>query len=294
MMSLFEKAFELGIIADKLPAAPTVGKWYHFPVEGKKAGNSSGRIKLLAHGVAYLHNFVTGEACTWFADNLPTDRKAIALLNREAKAAAAQAKHEQEKGYKRAAIKAAELWNISDTPNPVHGYLTAKKLKGIGLKQHFGALVVPVFSVVDGSIQSVQFIEGDGSKRFLAGGKMTGGFFASRLYRQGERIIIAEGWATSQSLAQHWKVKGWHIVCFNAGNMLAVAKAMRQQHPSAEIILAADNDASGTGQKAATQAALAVIGKVSLPNFTEQQRQLNPKASDWSDLYLLGGANHAE
>lgn len=294
MTSLHDYALSLGIIADKLPHSPLVGKWYFLPVEGKKPTNTSGRIKLLAHGVAYLHNFVTGAACTWFADNLSTDRKALALLNREAKAAAAQAKHEQKKGYKRAAIKAAEIWNISDTPNPVHGYLTAKKLKGIGLKQHFGALVVPVFSVVDGSIQSVQFIEGDGSKRFLAGGKMTGGFFASRLYRQGERIIIAEGWATSQSLAQQWQVKGWHIVCFNAGNMLAVAKAMRQQHPSAEIILAADNDASGTGQKAATQAALAIIGKVSLPSFTEQQRQLNPKASDWSDLYLLGGANHAE
>jgi putative DNA primase/helicase len=123
---------------------------------------------------------------------------------------------------------------------------------------------------------------------------MTGGYFAARRYKTGERIIIAEGWATSQSLAQHWHIDGWHVVCFNTGNMLTVAKALRKSYPFAQIVIAADNDVSGAGQAAAQLAAKAIGATVSMPTFTDEERAKYGKVSDWQDRWHIDQRNIKE
>jgi putative DNA primase/helicase len=123
---------------------------------------------------------------------------------------------------------------------------------------------------------------------------MTGGYFAARRYKTGERIIIAEGWATSQSLAQHWHIDGWHVACFSTSNMLTVAKALRKSYPFAQIIIAADNDVSGAGQVAAQLAAKAVGATVSMPQFTDDERAKYGKISDWQDRWMIDQRNIKE
>jgi putative DNA primase/helicase len=178
-------------------------------------------------------------------------------------------------------------------PDLMHPYLIKKRLKPYGLKQYRGALIVPVYSLTDGKTQTLQYIERDGFKHFMEGGNAKG-YFAARRYKTGEQIVISEGWATSQSLAQQWHVEGWHVVCFNTGNMLTVAKAMRQRHPFAKIVIAADNDQSGAGQAAAQLAAKAVGASVSMPEFTDDERAQYGKVSDWQDRWMIDQHNIKE
>jgi len=71
------------------------------------------------------------------------------------------------------------------------------------------------------------------------------------------------------------------MVAMDAGNLAPVAQAARRLFPDAEIIIAGDNDESGTGQAAAQNAALAVGGKVLIP----QQSGV-----DWNDILTMEGA----
>ncbi len=296
MSGLHATAQSIGINPARLPLTPTIGKWYRLPLIGKPNSNTSGRAKALGAGVVYLQNMATGDKVTYF-DDKPTDKAELTRWHKQAKAAQAQAKREQDKQYHAAAIRARCCWFDSCVaPDMNHAYLVKKRLKPYGLRQLKHELVVPVYSLTDGKIQSLQFIAPNASKRFLTGGKSKDGFYTNRPFQPAndKRIIIAEGWATSQSLSQQWKVQGWHLVAFNSGNLLAVAKSMRLQFPKIDIIIAADNDESGNGQEKATQAAKAVNGKLSMPLFTSEERDQYGKVSDWQDRWMIDQRNRKE
>jgi putative DNA primase/helicase len=70
--------------------------------------------------------------------------------------------------------------------------------------------------------------------------------------------LIAEGFATAAIL--HEATGQQVFIAFDAGNLINVAKLVRTKNPTAEIIIAGDNDESGTGQNAARAAALAING----------------------------------
>jgi putative DNA primase/helicase len=292
MNALHQTALSIGINPERLPHAPTIGKWYYLPLVGKPNSNTSGRFKALGVGVAFMQNMATGDKVTHF-DDKPTDKAELARWQKEAKAAQQQAYREQQKKYEQAAIMAHSVWfDCAIAPDLMHPYLVNKRLKPYGLRQYSKNLVVPVYSFSTGKIQSLQYIypqkdtQGN-DKRFITGGRMSGGYFAARRYKTGEQIVISEGWATSQSLAQQWHVDGWHICAFNAGNLITVAKAIRQRYPFATIIIAADNDESGAGQVAAAQAAKAVGAIVSMPEFTAEERVFYGKVSDWQDRWVI-------
>jgi putative DNA primase/helicase len=214
MSLLHETALSIGISPERLPHAPTIGKWYYLPLVGKPNSNTSGRFKALGIGVAFMQNMATGDKVTHF-DDKPTDKAELDRLHKAAKAAQAQAYREQQKKHEEAAIRSRSTWfDYAITPDLMHPYLVNKRLKPYGLRQYNKNLVVPVYAFGTGKIQSLQFIaprkdEQGNDKRFIMGGKTSGGYFAARAYKEGEQIVISEGWATSQSLAQHWKVKGW-------------------------------------------------------------------------------------
>lgn len=124
-------------------------------------------------------------------------------------------------------------------------------------------LVIPVFN---GSlITSLQFISADGQKTFLAGGQVKGGMFP--LYSQIEAtatIYIGEGFATCAAVAEC--VPDSLVLCaFSASNLKNVALGIRASRPNSDIIIIADNDESGTGEREAIKAALAVNGSYIMP-----------------------------
>lgn len=286
--SLFDALAAIGYPTGKIPINTSKGKFYR---------SGAYWLKMIADGVAVFGNWATSEKHTWFADDLPTDPKAIAERNRLIRLEKQRIARQQEREWEEAAIRARHTWlDVCIQADLEHPYLRKKGLKSFGLRQFKHELVVPVFSLKNGGIQSLQFITPNGSKRFLTGGKTKEGYFSARQFKPetDKRIIIAEGWATSQSLAQQWKVQGWHVVGFNAGNLLAVAKSMRLQFPKIEIILAGDNDQSGVGEVAAMQAAKAVNGKLSMPEFTDDERKQYGKISDWQDRWHIDQRNKKE
>jgi putative DNA primase/helicase len=84
-----------------------------------------------------------------------------------------------------------------------------------------------------------QLIQADGTKRFLSGQQTKG---ASLIIDNKGRNILCEGFATGMSVRRAMKYlreRYTIYVCFSAGNMIEVAKNLR------DPLVIADNDAMG-------------------------------------------------
>lgn len=127
-------------------------------------------------------------------------------------------------------------------------------------------LVVPVLNSVGRKV-SLQFIDGEGYKRFLPGGEKKSNFFPVPA-KDGSKagpLLIGEGLATVLSTCMATDYAG--LVAFDCGNLESVARMVRGRYPEREIILCADNDASTKGNPGlarAKSAAQAVAGKLAL------------------------------
>ena len=104
---------------------------------------------------------------------------------------------------------------------------------------------------------NLQFIQPDGTKRFLKGGKKQACCWW--LGTPTDTVLIAEGYATAATV--HEATGFRTIIAFDAKNLIQVTPLIRQKYPNADIIVMADNDPSGVGQQAARQAALICGGK---------------------------------
>lgn len=181
---------------------------------------------------------------------------------------------------KQTAGRAASIWKAAKPVVSVdeHTYLKRKGVKPLGLRiSKNGRLIVPLYTE-ERKLVNLQFIDGDGGKRFLAGGKKKHCFSVIGNSADIERLLIVEGWATGASL--HEELGVFVMVAMDAGNLEPVAQAARRLFPQADIIIAGDNDESGTGQKAARKAALSIGGKVLIPSQT---------GKDWNDVLAMEG-----
>ncbi|AHN25852.1 DNA primase, phage-associated / Replicative helicase RepA [Gilliamella apicola] len=124
-----------------------------------------------------------------------------------------------------------------------------------------------------------QFIEPDGSKHLMKGSNKKSAFILVRsvLSRPAEvcanllahnEIIICEGLATGISIAE-FRLQSIVISAIDAGNLIHVAKGIRELNPTAKIIIAGDNDigqSPNTGLAKAIEASQAVNGYYSVPD----------------------------
>ena len=162
--------------------------------------------------------------------------------------------------------KASSIWQES-LPVDNHPYLTKKQIKPYIARQYKGSLVIPLFDI-DGIIQSLQFINQNGEKRFLKDGKKAG--FFCMLEGQDSELIICEGFATASSIRE--ATGATVIVAFDSGNLKPVAEKIRKKYSEKTIIIAGDDDKTNSdnvGRKKATQACLACNGKIAFPIFSQ-------------------------
>ncbi|HDY9258267.1 TPA: toprim domain-containing protein [Klebsiella pneumoniae] len=163
-------------------------------------------------------------------------------------------------------------------------YLAGKGLPGFTfLVLSTGDLLLPL---VDGSgaVVAAQTITPQGEKRLLTGSAKRGAFHAVNAPAAPQAVIIAEGLATAMSV--HLMCPDALTVCaIDAGNLLPVAEVMRQKHPQAQIVIAADNDwrddEPNTGEMAALKAAQAVSGWMTIPPGDHK--------ADWNDYHQQYG-----
>jgi len=176
--------------------------------------------------------------------------------------------------------KAASIWNNAKPAPDDHPYLVKKGVKAHGARVFKGALTIPVMK--GGEITSVQFISGDGSKRFLKGGEVAGG---SWTIPGNDQQISTEGYATGCSI--HEATGATVRISFNAGNLVKVAE------PGWTI--AGDNDAFthdnngdpwNPGREKALTAAWQHNCQVVIPTFPPDTGK---GFTDFNDLAALEG-----
>lgn len=153
--------------------------------------------------------------------------------------------------------KALLIWKRTPLAPDSYPYLMKKTVRNHGLHLYNGALVIPVRDST-GMLHSLQFIDEDGNKRFLSGGRKNGCYFP--IGRLVDSLCIAEGYATAASVYESTGLPV--VVAFDAGNLLSVAQALRAKFPCIKITLCADNDENTPGNPGLTKAreAAAAIG----------------------------------
>ncbi|HLX95938.1 MAG TPA: DUF3631 domain-containing protein [Verrucomicrobiae bacterium] len=152
------------------------------------------------------------------------------------------------------------------------------------MRERHGNLVLPLRDA-NNELHSLQFISPTGDKQFLSGGRVAGCFFTVA-DTPGNPLVIAEGFATAASIAEATGLST--VAAMNAGNLLAVAKALHVKFPAREIIIAADNDQFTDGNPGLTkarEAALAIGAKLAVPTFGDT----TSKPTDFNDLQQLEG-----
>lgn len=244
------------------------GKLRRFSSNGKKADDAGW---YLFHGdgipAGSFGCWRTGFHQTWRADigrNLSIAEEAA----HRAKVEAMRRDREAEETRRRAeaAQKAVTIWQEAKPAPENHPYLSAKQIKPQGVKQYGDALVIPMRA--GGELHSLQFIGPDGDKRFLSGGRVAGCYFSIGNTKGAVALAICEGFATGASIHE---ATGYPVaVAFNAGNLKAVAQAMREKFPDLPLILCADDDHQTEGNPGltkATEAAQAVGGLLAVPDF---------------------------
>ena len=261
-----------GLIIDGLPE---IGRLVRCKVDGDKGGKESGWYVLheitLDNGdvvqIGKYGNWKTmgGDSLSITFENTVSqiEREKIADKQRELRAIADAEKKQRSEN---AAMRAREIWEKLPTGGASE-YLLRKRVNAYGLRFSRGSIVVPVRNA-NGDMTGLQFIAADGTKKFLTGTAKTGCFHRIGNLVDGKPLCVAEGYATAATIHQ---VMGWPVaVAFDAGNLTAVAKALREKYPDQKIIVCADNDRFTLGNPGVTkarEAAAAVGGAVVVPEF---------------------------
>lgn len=206
-----------------------------------------------------------------------------AILKKRLQEAQLARREEEAKRHELASSRARKILERCKPARADHPYLIQKSVKPTGdLKAMKGLLVIPVTDET-GAVTSLQFISADGTKRFLTGGKIHGGFFP--ITGADGPLYICEGYATGATV--HEATGGTVFCAFNAGNLLAVASMARRKYPNCEIVIAADNDRETPGNPGlskAKQAGGAIGAAVAYPEFPT-----GATGTDFNDLRTACG-----
>lgn len=195
-------------------------------------------------------------------------------------------KQNREARQREAQQKAQTIYNQASEVSD-HPYLSKKGVTIRGAKvnvsgDYAGWLVVPFYQL-DGEIWSIQFIS-ENEKRFLSGGKIQSGFFP--IHGKDGKIaplLICEGAATAASISLALpRCDVWAVG--SAGNVAPVVRAVRASEPTRDIIICADRDKNGVGERAAREAIQDDRISYVLPTFRE-----GSSGTDFNDLHQEEG-----
>ena len=192
--------------------------------------------------------------------------------------------HKSIKKYEHLSTKARLIWESARLVAK-NSYLERKKIDLLNLKEYKGCLVIPLYDNF-GKIWTLQFIDREGKKRFLSGGKKKGCYFVIGSLENTEKAFICEGYATGATIYKCSEVPV--IVAFDAGNLKPVVSAIKEKYSDLKLIICADNDAYGevnTGMEKAKEAAQSIGAEMIFPQF----KDISTHPTDFNDLMILEG-----
>lgn len=289
--SALDQLLDYGLEVEHLDTSGTLRRVKH---RDDRAGSRNGWYVLHAFTTQDGRELIAGAYGWWKAGDEShriqydakgldkAERQAIEARRRELERQARQARAEL---AAETATRARGIWEKLPTEGP-SAYLATKRIPGLGARFSRGTVVVPVWAGPD-ALVGLQFIQGDGSKKFLTGTAKQGAYcLLGPDPEPGEWLGVAEGYATAVSchLAGYLPV----ACAFDAGNLAPVVKALKARYPWARFALFADDDwqTDGNPGLAKAQAAAKLCqGRVLVPVFAEGM----PRGTDWNDLHVAAG-----
>lgn len=181
-------------------------------------------------------------------------------------------------------------------------YLDRKQVVGFGVRYapKSGAVLVPMQNAQDAIVglqvifPAVQEDTGRDKSYWPHGMAKDGAFHMIGGHPEpGEPVLVCEGYATGASL--HMATSQAVAIAFDAGNLMAVAKHMRERFPGRSIIICRDDDWKtkrptgepwNPGEEKANNAAVVVGGQVVGPIFSAEREV---KWTDFNDLHCAEG-----
>lgn len=280
-LTLEEFMVSVGIEPSK-PIVPSHQQFVRFHIEGDRCGTRNGWLIMdVVNQLAHFGSWRTGQQYTWagHSHRLPShEYKRLATSAARERSATAASRCIDGK------MRAKALWDIGSPVLATHPYLQRKFITALGIKQRNGSLLVPVHDE-RGQLQSIQFINAAGEKRFLAGAPTKGGrLLLGSAPAPHHPVLLCEGYATGMTL--HSTLGLPVIVAFTAGNLLDVGTDIRKTYRMAKLFICADNDHQTAGNPGLTKGRLAArrlnAQLIAPPRFHG--------GSDFNDLYCLLGS----
>lgn len=279
-------------------AGPMTG-WFR----GRQIATPSGRtVELVEFG-----DWKTDEKYKWQSTDAETltpeqaeeARQAIAQAKKDAEAAIIVEQNE-------ASLKCTKIW-VEAVKRGSSPYLERKGLPTNALfgtrldlesdrAQQYGVqTLVPAFDTA-GNLWGLQKISKDGFKSFYPGMRIKGCFApVPEIVAPKDGVIyLCEGIATAASI--HLATGQPVLACFNASNLVLVAKAAALRWPNTKLIVCADDDAFtkrpdgkawNPGLEYGAKAAKACGGEIVAPIWTDGSKR--GKGTDFNDLHVTEG-----
>jgi phage/plasmid primase-like uncharacterized protein/KaiC/GvpD/RAD55 family RecA-like ATPase len=246
------------------------GKLHRFKSGTKgsaKAGDKSGWYVVFGDGVpaGRFGCWRMGFESPWRADVgrrlTATEEMAHARRLAEAKALREAA---LEKQHEVAASTVEAIWTAAQAASPDHPYLKRKGIQAHGARiTGDGRLIVPLFDK-DGALATLQYIDGEGGKLYHPGGEAGGKFWMVGSLDEPGVLYVAEGFATAATI--HETTGRPCVTTYSASSLVPVTGSLREMFGAAQdIVIVADHDKHGVGQKYADQASAKFGARVIIP-----------------------------
>jgi phage/plasmid primase-like uncharacterized protein len=170
----------------------------------------------------------------------------------------------QERQHQVASETVEKIWLSGVAAHPDHPYLKRKGIQTHGVRTTGdGRLMVPLYDE-NKKLSTLQYIDDQGGKLYHAGGQTGGKFWMVGSLDEPGTLYVAEGFATAATIYEASDRPC--VVAYSASNLVPVTGKLREMHGAAqEIVIVADNDASGVGQRYAEQASAKYGARTVMP-----------------------------
>lgn len=275
MEGVTSQTFEEALALFQIPVPP-----FSVPNKNFTRWGKNNRYWARAVNEGYIFGDFTEDISTsWFPQTQALQRSKALI-----KKALAELEEERKERQSRVAEEALRRWELAQSALS-HPYLSTKQIEPCGVKIEADQLLIPLYDA-QGKLWSLQTINAQGQKRFLAEGRKKNCFFPIGSLEESETLCICEGFATGASI--HMALQQSVVVAFDAGNLEAVTQALRCAYPTARLIICADNDQWG-GTNTGKDTAQRVCQRYNISMVCPLFKDSTTRPTDFNDLHVLEG-----
>lgn len=177
------------------------------------------------------------------------------------------------------------IWTGAQAALQDHPYLAKKAIGVHGARATGdGRLVVPLYDK-DGTLATLQYIDHEGGKLYHPGGQTGGKFWMVGSLDEPGTLFVAEGFATAATI--HETTNRPVVVAYSASNLVPVTGILREMYSATQdIVIVADHDQSGVGQRYAEQASAKYGARMVMPPILGDANDYAQAGHDLASLLM--------